>query len=89
SCDLSYRSPPQLRQRMMGRAIFDRSGVRSDWKQLIEDYPDRFMVGLDDQDSWSDYDETVRNIRAMLAELSPATAEKLAYRNAQSLFGLE
>lgn len=89
SCDLSFRSPPQVGAKLAGRAAFDRTGVRGDWKALIEEFPDRFMVGLDDQHDWANYQETVKNIRAMLAELSPATAEKVAYKNAQAMFGLE
>ena len=64
--------------------------LKSDWKQLIEDYPDRFVVGLDDEQSWADYEQTAKYIRfGLLAHLSPATAEKVAWRNAVAWFGLE
>ena len=90
SCDLSFRSEPQLRGPMLGYAVFGRGDLRSEWKKLIEDYPDRFMVGIDDVQSWGEYEEVVRNIRSgLLANLSPAAAEKVAYRNAVALFGLE
>ena len=88
-CDLSYRSPPQLKGRAIDRTVFD-SALRSDWMQLIEDYPDRFTVGVDGVQSWGDYEATVRNIRfGLLANLSPAVAEKVAYRNAVAWFALE
>ncbi len=89
-CDLSYRTLPQV-QRNPARLIFAQSsGLRRDWKKLIEDYPERFMTGVADPHSWAEYEEVVRNIRfGLLANLSPATAEKVAYKNAQALFGLE
>ena len=90
SCDLSYRSPPQLKPRILNRMIFDAARLDADWKKLIEDYPDRFVVGIDDVFSWDEYEQTANNIRSgLLANLKPETAEKLAYRNAQAMFGLE
>lgn len=48
-CDLSYRSPPLLDQRAADRIIFSEArGLAVDWKRLILDYPDRFMVGVDE-----------------------------------------
>jgi hypothetical protein len=68
----------------------DRNGIRGGWRQLIEDDPDRFAVGLDIPQTWNEYDAIVRAIRVgLLAHLSPATAERVACRNAQAWFGLE
>lgn len=89
-CDLSFRSPPQLPPRADQHAIFDRFGIRAGWKGLIEEYSDRFFLGTDDVHTWNAYEEVVRNIRTgLLADLSPAAAEKVAYKNAVLLFGLE
>ena len=89
-CDLSYRSPPQLKPRMMQRMIFDASRLNGDWKRLIEDYPERFIAGIDDVYNWADYESTARSIRSgLLANLTPGTAEKVAWKNAQFLYGLE
>lgn len=88
-CDLSARGVPPLQGRGDSFAVYDERGIRGGWKQLIEDYPDRFAVGLDILQSWEEYEVTVRAIRlGLLANLSPATAEKVAYRNAQAWFGL-
>ena len=90
SCDLAYRSAPPLKHRGRRRAIFDDGGIQGDWKQLIEDYPDRFVVGIDDMYSWSEYEEVAQVIRfGLLENLSPATAEKVAYKNAVAWFELE
>ena len=90
-CDISYRSPPQLKGNGQARAMFDRGGLRGDWKQLIEDMPDRFLLGIDDvYDGWREYQEVVDTLRDnLLAELTRPTAEKVAYRNAVKMLKLE
>lgn len=91
-CDLAYRSPPQEKGPVASsvRIIFSKSGLKPDWKQLIEDYPDRFFVAVDDVHSWSEYDEVVATIReGLLRNLSPETAEKVAYKNAVRVFKLK
>jgi predicted TIM-barrel fold metal-dependent hydrolase len=88
-CDLSARGVPPLHGRGDSSAVDDERGIRGGWKRLIEDYPDRFAVGLDIPQNREEYEATVRAIRlGLLASLSPATAEKVAYRNAQAWFGL-
>lgn len=97
-CDLGFRSPPQgaaeggrdpARTIFWGDSFFSKPGIKPEWKQLIEDYPDRFMVAIDDVHRWSTYDEVVAAIRSgVLAQLTPGTAEKVAYKNAIRVFGL-
>ena len=90
SCDLAYRGTPPLPDRYASRAAFDVRSIRGGWKKLIEDYPDRFIVGVDNVYSWSEYEGVGSAIRfGLLANLTPATAEKVAYKNAQAWFGLE
>ena len=90
SCDLSVRSIPPLQDRHLIHTAFDDRTIRENWKKLIEAYPDRFVVGVDNVYSWEEYEKVIRAIRfGLLANLSPATAEKVAYRNAQAWFGLE
>lgn len=70
-------------------SVFD-SGLRSDWKKLIDDFPERFIVGIDDTQNWEEYEAVARNIRfGLLANLRRDVAEKVSYRNAQAWFGLE
>jgi predicted TIM-barrel fold metal-dependent hydrolase len=71
------------------RNIFSESRVDSGWLELIEDFPDRFMIGTDAHNA-NDYRKYVKAVRSgLLANLSDETAEKVAYKNAQHLFGLE
>lgn len=86
ACDLSARGSPPVQGRT---AIFDEQHLEADWKQLIEDHPERFVIGMDTILDWPGYDRVMRAIRlGLLAHLSAETAEKVAWRNAQAWFGL-
>lgn len=97
-CDLGFRSTPQgetegrrdpRRIIFWSSALLRKADIKPDWLQLVEDFPDRFMLAIDDVGSWDQYDQVVTATReAVLAKLSPATAEKVAYRNALRLFRL-
>lgn len=87
-CDLSSR-PGKHQYHTPTVVIFTADGFQQEgWRKLIEDFPDRFTVGIDDVGSWSEYEMVVGIIRkGLLAHLSPETAEKVAYKNADRLFG--
>ena len=87
-CDLSSR--PGIHQyHTPSVVIFKADGFQQDdWRKVIEDFSDRFTVGIDDVESWSEYETVVGIIRkGLLAHLSPETAEKVAYKNADRLYG--
>lgn len=89
-CDLSYRGSPQEKGRFPERIIFSRYSIDQAWRALIEEFPDRFMVGVDDVHSWGEYDQVVESIRlGLLARLTPQTAEKVASQNGVRLFRLK
>ncbi len=87
-CDLSSR-PGQHKAYNSSGIIFTGNGFQhKDWRQVIEDFPDRFTVGIDDVTTWSQYELVVEMIRkGLLANLSAETAEKVAYKNADRLYG--
>jgi len=92
-CELSFRYPPVLPTDVVGREprrkIFDSAWADPGWLRLIEDFPDRFMLGTDAH-SRSEYDGAIRVVRTgLLPYLSPSTARKVGYENAQLLFGLK
>lgn len=92
-CDLSARHPPKLHSKLMKKKpvqkIFTSTGLEEKWRVLIEEMPDRFMVGTDTK-SERDYDGGIQTIRkGLLANLKSETAEKVAYKNAQQLLKLE
>lgn len=77
----------------VGAVFVDQStGVlRSDWKELFEDMPYRFVVGSDFADPEKDF--TLDSVsyfanfyRGMLGQLNPVVAKRLAYQNLEDLF---
>ena len=58
-----------------------------EWRQLFEDFPDRFMLGTDTYtpERWYYVAEHAAWSRAWLGELPRDLAERLAYRNAEAL----
>jgi predicted TIM-barrel fold metal-dependent hydrolase len=59
------------------------------WRQVIERFPERFMVGTDTwvNDQWADYAGLVALNRQWLSQFSKEIATKIAYQNAERLFG--
>ena len=91
-CDLSARSKPKLSDWVINKRpraeIFTSYSLNGSWKDLIEEMPNRFMVGTDTKGG-SKYDGGIRAIRnGLLSNLSQETAEKVAYKNAQNLLDL-
>ena len=62
--------------------------VPSEWRALFSEFPDRFMVGTDTftPERWFYVVEHANWSRAWLAELPPALAERIAWRNGEALF---
>jgi predicted TIM-barrel fold metal-dependent hydrolase len=65
-------------------------GINSRWVQMIEDYPDRVMIGTDPCCGlMRRYGEIVQMMCSKaLAAMKPETLEKVAYKNALRIFGL-
>lgn len=63
--------------------------IAPDWRQVIERFPGRFMVGTDTwvNDQWAEYESLVKLNRQWLSKFSREIAEKIAYKNAETLFG--
>lgn len=59
-----------------------------DWEQLLWEYPDRFLVGVDTFSvaRWGEYGAAATRIRRWLAQLPEAVAARIAYRNAARIF---
>jgi hypothetical protein len=76
-CDLAFRSD----QGAAGK-------VPAEWRAVFTEFPDRFMVGTDTYtpERWHYIAEHARWSRAWLADLPPALAERIAWRNGDALF---
>jgi predicted TIM-barrel fold metal-dependent hydrolase len=59
------------------------------WRDLIMRYPNRFMVGSDTwvNSQWENYEALIDLNRRWLSKFPREVAEKIAYRNAEALFG--
>jgi len=62
--------------------------VPAEWRALFTEFPDRFMVGTDTftPERWYYIVEHANWSRVWLADLPPALAERIAWRNADTLF---
>jgi hypothetical protein len=76
-CDLAFRSEHGADGK-----------VPPEWRALFTDYPDRFVVGTDTftPERWHYIAPHANWSRAWLADLPPALAERIAWRNADALF---
>jgi len=61
-----------------------------EWRALLLDYPDRFLVGSDTwiNPRWQYYEAQMQEYRSWLGDLPPAVARKVAWENGARLFGL-
>ncbi len=62
--------------------------VPVEWRALFSEFPDRFVVGTDTYtpERWHYIVEHANWSRAWLADLPPALAERIAWRNGEALF---
>ena len=77
--ELSYRS-----------GITERDGkLSAQWSSLFARHSDRFLLGSDTwiNERWFGYDTIMQNYRAWLAQLPADQARRIAYGNAERLFG--
>jgi len=66
------------------------AGMNSRWLELIEDFPDRVMLGTDPCCGLMPrYGDIVKTMRTnALAAMKPETLQKVAFKNAQRVFKL-
>jgi hypothetical protein len=65
-------------------------GLSADWKALLTEFSDRFLVGSDTwvNARWAAYETLMADARRWLADLPPAAAQRIAWDNGARLFGL-
>lgn len=63
--------------------------INPKWRKIIFEFQDRLMIGSDTwvNDQWDNYARIMESNRAWLAKLPRPVAEKIAYKNAERLFG--
>lgn len=94
-CEISSNGSIQPGQKAAGMVRihggFGNGALRENWLQLIEEFPDRFMLGTDTCCGLGRrYPDIITNLRnEVLAPLKPDTLEKVAYKNAIRVFHLK
>ena len=73
------------------RDITPRNSLKREWRELMLDYPERFMLGSGTYSSkyWYELRTYISDYRDWLKELPPEVAEQIAYRNGLDLFGID
>lgn len=62
--------------------------VRPEWRAAFVEFPDRFMVGSDTFSvaRWHEVEADADSVRSWLNDLPPEIAERIAHKNAETLF---
>jgi predicted TIM-barrel fold metal-dependent hydrolase len=83
-CELSYRS--SISPSRTAVPLDDNGVLQLEWRELLEDFPDRFVLGTDlSAPSHAEYTRHISFWRAILEQVSPETAAQIAYSNAEQL----
>jgi hypothetical protein len=93
--DISCRNPLEsyegrLTSMALQRLDEEDGTLKSTWKELFTEFADRIYFGSDigPRGRLQQYGETLAYYRGILAQLESDVAEKIAYKNAQELYGL-
>ena len=91
SFDLSAKNPACCGSGLREYPILGFFGIDRSWQQLFEAYPERFVVGVDfyAASQLGAAREAGEFYRRILTQLTPATARKIGYENAEKLYRLK
>ncbi len=75
---------------LTGSAMLDGNTLHPEWKALLVKFQDRILFATDPhmKKLWRRYGETVDRQRLILGQLPRDVAEKIAYRNAEKVYGV-
>lgn len=88
---LLLRHPTLMGELSYRPGLTDADGhLSAEWKALLTEFPDRFMVGSDTwvNARWAGYEGLMTDARRWLGDLPLAVAQQVAWDNAAALFGL-
>lgn len=89
-CELSWRDERTIKTGWrLPLPISEGGQLRPIWKDLLEEFPERFVIGTDvNPPSIIEYATLIQYWRKILSQLTPETAEKLAHKNAERILRL-
>lgn len=78
------------KQASIGTAFLDGFRLRPRWKEILIRYQDRLVFGTDPhmRKLWEKYHLTIESQRLVLGQLPMTVATKIAYKNAERLYGI-
>jgi hypothetical protein len=84
------RHPALMAELALRREVAPGGTLDPGWRALFLRLPDRFLVGTDTwvTSQWDRFADLQADTQRWLAQLPPAVAERLAYKNARALLGL-
>jgi predicted TIM-barrel fold metal-dependent hydrolase len=87
-CELSYRI--SIMSSRTAIPMDEAGRLREEWRELLEAFPDRFVIGTDlSAPSPASYVAVIAAWRGILEQVSRETAARIAHLNAEGLVGLE
>ncbi len=91
--EIALKDHPNLHIDLSGleNSMFqDGERIQTAWREVIERYPDRFLVGYDDNSTtYEERPQAVEGMAKLLAQLSPSTARKVAIENMERILSGE
>ena len=89
---INLRFAPREPWNHLDPIVNDQGRLFEDWSELLAEMPDRFVIGSDFLFGWNprpieDYTRLIQATRRNLGKLPPEAARKIAYKNAERLFG--
>ncbi|MDY7000314.1 MAG: amidohydrolase family protein [Thermodesulfobacteriota bacterium] len=78
------------KQGLIGSAMLDNFRIVPEWREFLIRYQDRLMAGTDAHMKrlWGRYPNLVYQQRVLLGQLEREAAEKIAYKNAERIYGV-
>ncbi len=84
--DLSIRALHSPRDSREASIFHDENKVKALWLELIEKFPDRFMVGLDESSAqYREHEASFAWMAKLLSQLSPSAGRKVAVENIERI----
>ncbi|QJB55260.1 amidohydrolase family protein [Pseudodesulfovibrio sp. zrk46] len=79
------------KQKAIGSSMLDGEKLRPEWKELLIKYQDRILFASDPhmRKLWAKYRKVVNSQRLILGQLPRKAAERIAYRNAERMYGVK
>jgi hypothetical protein len=87
--ELLDRHPGLMAEMSYRSGITEGGRLTDEWRDLFARYSDRVLLGSDTwiNERWFAYDTLMKDYRGWLAQLPPEQARRIAYENAERLFG--